>query len=47
MGEFVYHKVRLVQLSFDFYMIEATLENLIGDGASVSFAQDRDHLVLR
>ncbi|HEX4185239.1 MAG TPA: hypothetical protein VHY78_05205, partial [Stellaceae bacterium] len=26
-----YHEVRLVQLCFDFYMIEAKPENLIGD----------------
>ena len=28
-----HHEVRLVQLSFDFYMIEAKPENLIGDRA--------------
>ena len=28
-----HHEVRLVQLCFDFYMIEAKLENLIGDRA--------------
>jgi len=28
-----HHEVRLVQLCFDFYMIEAKPENLIGDGA--------------
>ena len=28
-----YHEVRLVQLCFDFYMIEAKPENLIGDRA--------------
>jgi transposase len=28
-----HHEVSLVQLSFDFYMIEAKPENLIGDGA--------------
>lgn len=34
-----HHEVRLVQLSFDFYMIEAKPENLIGDNA-----YDRDEL---
>jgi hypothetical protein len=28
-----HHEVRLVQLCFDFYMIEAKPENLIGDRA--------------
>jgi hypothetical protein len=28
-----HHEVTLVQLSFDFYMIEAKPENLIGDKA--------------
>ena len=28
-----HHEVRLVQLCFDFYMIEAEPENLIGDRA--------------
>ena len=28
-----HHEVRLVELCFDFYMIEAKLENLIGDRA--------------
>jgi hypothetical protein len=28
-----HHEVTLVQLSFDFYMIEAKPENLIGDRA--------------
>jgi hypothetical protein len=28
-----FHEVRLVQLCFDFYMIEAKPENLIGDRA--------------
>jgi hypothetical protein len=28
-----HHEMRLVQLSFDFYMIEAKPESLIGDGA--------------
>ena len=34
-----HHEVRLVQLCFDFYMIEAKPENLIGDRA-----YDRDPL---
>jgi hypothetical protein len=31
-----YHEVRLVQPCFDFYMIEAKPENLIGDRASTA-----------
>jgi len=37
-----HHEVTLVQLSFDFYMIEATPENLIGDKAYDSDALDRE-----
>ncbi|WP_210202985.1 transposase, partial [Bradyrhizobium ottawaense] len=35
-----HHEVRLVQLCFDFYMIEAKPENLIGDRAYDSDALD-------
>lgn len=35
-----HHEVTLVQLSFDFYMIEAKRENLIGDQAYDSDALD-------
>ena len=31
-----HHEVRLVQLCFDFYMIEAKPENLIGNSASTA-----------
>src|ERR1700750_112507 len=37
-----HHEVRLVQLCFDFYMIEAKPENLIGDRAYDSDALDAD-----
>jgi transposase len=37
-----HHEVRLVQLCFDFYMIEAKPENLIGDGAYDSDPLDND-----
>ena len=37
-----HHEVRLVQLCFDFYMIEAKPENLIGDRAYDSDALDQD-----
>ena len=37
-----HHEVRLVQLCFDFYMIEAKPENLIGDRAYDSDALDED-----
>ena len=33
-----YHEVRLVHLCFDFYMIEAKPENLIGDRAYDSYS---------
>ena len=36
------HEVRLVQLCFDFYMIEAKPENLVGDRAYDSDALDED-----
>lgn len=36
------HKVRLVQLRFDFYVIEAELKTLIGDRAYDSDPQDDD-----
>src|SRR4249920_3207533 len=36
-----HHEVTLVQLSFDFYMIEAKPENLIGDRAYDSDALDK------
>ena len=36
-----HHEVTLVQLSFEFYMIEAKPENLIGDKAYDSDALDR------
>ena len=35
-----HHEVRLVQLCFDFYMIEAKPENLIGDRAYDSESLD-------
>ena len=37
-----HHEVRLVQLCFDFYMIEAKPENLIGDRAYVSDPLDEE-----
>ena len=37
-----HHEVRLVQLCFDFYMIEAMPENLIGDRAYDSDALDQE-----
>ena len=37
-----HHEVTLVQLSFDFYMIEAKPQNLIGDRAYDSDALDRE-----
>src|SRR5262249_26253907 len=37
-----HHEVRLVQLCFDFYMIEAKPENLIGDRAYDSDPLDED-----
>ena len=37
-----HHEVRLVQLCFDFYMIEAKPENLIGDRAYDSAALDQE-----
>ena len=37
-----HHEVRLVQLCFDFYMIEAKLENLIGDRAYESDPLDAE-----
>jgi transposase len=37
-----HHEVRLVQLCFDFYMIEAKPENLIGDRAYDSDALDQE-----
>ncbi len=37
-----HHEVTLVQLSFDFYMIEAKPENLIGDRAYDSDALDKE-----
>jgi transposase len=37
-----HHEVRLVQLCFDFYMIEAKPKNLIGDRAYDSDALDQD-----
>lgn len=37
-----HHEVTLVQLSFDFYMIEATPEHLIGDKAYNSDAMDAE-----
>jgi hypothetical protein len=37
-----HHEVRLVQLCFDFYMIEATPENLIGDRAYDSDPLDEE-----
>jgi hypothetical protein len=37
-----HHEVRLVQLCFDFYMIEAKPENLVGDRAYDSDALDED-----
>jgi len=37
-----HHEVRLVQLCFDFYMIEAKPENLIGDRAYDSDPLDAD-----
>jgi transposase len=37
-----HHEVRLVQLSFEFYMIEAKPENLIGDRAYDSDALDNE-----
>jgi transposase len=37
-----HHEVTLVQLSFDFYMIEAKPENLIGDRAYDSDALDQE-----
>jgi transposase len=37
-----YHEVTLVQLTFDFYMIEAKPENLIGDKAYDSDALDEE-----
>jgi HD superfamily phosphodiesterase len=37
-----HHEVTLVQLSFDFYMIEATPENLIGDRAYDSDKLDEE-----
>jgi transposase len=37
-----HHEVTLVQLSFDFYMIEAKPENLIGDKAYDSDALDEE-----
>jgi hypothetical protein len=37
-----YHEVRLVQLCFDFYMIEAKPENLIGDRAYDSDPLDEE-----
>jgi IS5 family transposase len=37
-----HHEVRLVQLCFDFYMIEAKLENLIGDRAYDSDPLDEE-----
>ncbi len=36
------HEVRLVQLCFDFYIIEAGPENLIGDGAYDSDPLDKE-----
>jgi hypothetical protein len=41
-----HHEVTLVQLSFDFYMIEAKPENLIGDKAYDSDAGRRRTLPL-
>src|ERR1700731_2750128 len=38
-----HHEVRLVQLCFDFYMIEAKPENLIGDRAYDRGAAKRRH----
>ena len=37
-----HHEVRLVQLCFDFYMIKAKPENLIGDRAYDSDALDEE-----
>jgi IS5 family transposase len=37
-----HHEVRLVQLCFDFYMIEAKPENLIGDRAYDSDSLDEE-----
>jgi hypothetical protein len=37
-----HHEVRLVQLCFDFYMIEAKPENLIGDRAYDSDPLDEE-----
>jgi transposase len=37
-----HHEVTLVQLSFDFYMIEAKLQNLVGDKAYDSDALDAE-----
>jgi transposase len=37
-----HHEVTLVQLSFDFYMLEAKPENLVGDRAYDSDALDKD-----
>jgi IS5 family transposase len=37
-----HHEVTLMQLSFDFYMIEAKPQNLIGDRAYDSDALDED-----
>jgi hypothetical protein len=39
-----HHEVRLVQLCFDFYMIEAKPENLIGDRAYDSDPLDEELL---
>jgi hypothetical protein len=38
-----HHEVRLVQLCFDFYMVEAKPENLIGDRAYDSDPLDEEH----
>lgn len=37
-----HHKVRLVQLSFDFYMIEVKPEDPIGDRAYDSYQLDEE-----
>ena len=37
-----HHEVRLVQLCFDFYMIEAKPENLVGDRAYDSDPSDEE-----
>jgi hypothetical protein len=45
-----HHEVRLVQLCFDFYMIEAKPENLIGDRAlttAIHWTTNCDEMALR